>query len=129
MARIGRDQTYRAVIDHPFVKPALGLSAARSSSRTYQAIRALAAQPVHDPGHEAEQGLPGSTRAEWWRWLGHGQLRPGRDADPQADAQANPEAEPQSRLVQPDSGPSESPKDTPKPTASPSNEHSPAPSS
>ena len=97
---IGRNQTYRAVIDHPLVKPG---SDYRGSIQLpdLKAIRALVGPDVHDARYAAQQGLPGTARDQRGRWFGGRQLcaSPDAQADPEANAKADPETERQRRRV------------------------------
>jgi len=120
MSRIGRAQTYRAVIDHPFVKPA---SDYRGSIQlpNLTAIRALAASLFTTPGTMPSKDFLAPPALSGGGGSGVSNCAPA--ATPAPKPTPKPSPKPSSPA------PSESPKDTPKPTASPSSEQSPTPSS
>jgi polyisoprenyl-teichoic acid--peptidoglycan teichoic acid transferase len=134
MARVGRGQTYRAVIDHPFVKPA---SDYRGSIQlpNLPAIRALAASLFTSPGTTPSSDFLAPPALKGGGGSGVGNCAPAPTPKPKptpkpSHSPGSPSPQPSSSPVtSPTESPKESTKPTPKPTASPSTEQSPKPSS
>ena len=112
--KIGRKQTYRAVISHPLVQPGIRPAGARSRCRTSRRIRALAAELFPPTGDAADRQIP---RAGVERRSDTGRASATAPTPAEARRQADAEAD-----AQADTAPKPSVETTPAPTPEPTPE-------